>query len=705
MSDADTQQAVRPRILVVDDNDMNRDILCRRLERKGYDVTPAENGVRALELLGAVSFDLVLLDIMMPVVSGLDVLRSIRERFDPVELPVIMVTAKTGTDDIVEAFDLGASDYITKPVDFPVAFARIRMQLQLRFTELALKASEERYALSARGSNDGLWDVDLRRGVAYFSARWFEILGLDEGALAPELDSWFSRVHPEDSGLVRDGFRAHLAGLSPHFQSEHRIRHQDGEYRWVLCRGVAIRDESNVAFRAAGSMSDVTARRQIQQQLQQELISDSLTGLANQTMLFDRIESALVRGSASPSERWIVVLLELDDLSRTTEAHGSAVGDELLIEVSSRLSSCVEAHHKLARIATYRFAVLAEGITSADASRELVDELQRCFEAPFLVRGEPMFVSASCGYVVNDGKYEAPDELVRDAEVALRLSGERGVPVRFERAMHEESVALHRAATALREAIERGTVEMRYQPLVDTESGSWVGASADLVWPCRETRSMRRFDTHELGSMLTLAAQRRVDRVRLRLALREAAALRRVPGLSPSFFIVVRLSAGSLASPDFLAQYGAWLQEFVLDASAVRLAICHDETTSDPAVVAENTRALHQREVDLVLDRLGSTRSPLEAAADPPGRTLRLDGRLFQAIENSVVASSVVASVISAAAHDQLTLIVDGVTHPAHLDWIREQGAALAQGPAVGPEMTVSELQLRLSAPSGTSAR
>ncbi|MCA9521073.1 MAG: response regulator, partial [Myxococcales bacterium] len=299
---------------------MNREILCRRLERKGYDVTTAENGVRALELVGEQIFDLMLLDIMMPVVSGLDVLKTVRERFDPVELPVIMVTAKTGTEDIVAAFELGASDYVTKPIDFPVAFARVRTQLQLRFAEVALKESEERYALAAQGSNDGLWDIDLRSQVAYYSARWAEILGIAEGALEPNLDAWFSRVHPEDVGRLRDDFQGHLLGHAVHFQNEHRIRHRDGDYRWVLSRGAAIRDEAGQAVRAAGSMTDITARRQIQEQLQQELISDSLTGLANQKLLFDRIESAIVRSQTPATPLWMVVLLELDDLSRTIEA-------------------------------------------------------------------------------------------------------------------------------------------------------------------------------------------------------------------------------------------------------------------------------------------------------------------------------------------------------------------------------------------------
>jgi class 3 adenylate cyclase/CheY-like chemotaxis protein len=119
-------------LLVVDDNEMNRDMLSRRLKTRGYTVSIAEGGRRALEMLGAEPYDLVLLDIMMPEVSGLDVLRALRQTHSRAERPVIMVTAKDQSEDIVEALKLGANDYVTKPIDLPVILARIEAQLSLK---------------------------------------------------------------------------------------------------------------------------------------------------------------------------------------------------------------------------------------------------------------------------------------------------------------------------------------------------------------------------------------------------------------------------------------------------------------------------------------------------------------------------------------------------------------------------------------------
>ena len=118
-----------PRILIVDDVADNRTVLARRFQRRGYEITEAEGGSRALQLIAEQTFDVVLLDVMMPDIQGIEVLKRIRQEHSPVSLPVIMVTAKSQSEDVVHALEFGANDYVTKPVDFAVALARVSAQV------------------------------------------------------------------------------------------------------------------------------------------------------------------------------------------------------------------------------------------------------------------------------------------------------------------------------------------------------------------------------------------------------------------------------------------------------------------------------------------------------------------------------------------------------------------------------------------------
>ena len=246
------------RLLVVDDNETNRDILSRRLQRHGYSVVSAASGREALDLIDAQPFSLLLLDIEMPGMSGLEVLQTLRRRYSAAELPIIMVTARQESSDVVEALDLAPTITSRNRLTLPITLARIETQLSRKQAEAALQESEERYALAVRGANDGLWDWNLRTNVIYFSPRWKYMIGGDESSVSGSPDEWFNRVHPEDLERIMADIAAHTEGLTPHFENQHRMLHADGSYRWMLSRGVAVRDAAGKAHRMAGSQTDIT---------------------------------------------------------------------------------------------------------------------------------------------------------------------------------------------------------------------------------------------------------------------------------------------------------------------------------------------------------------------------------------------------------------------------------------------------------------
>ena len=482
--------SAQPPILVVDDNATNQDLLVRWLSRKGFAAHAVASGPEALAYLASHQVSLVLLDVQMPGMSGLDVLRQIRETPALSHLPVLMATARGQSEDIVAAFELGADDYITKPIDFPVAFARIRTQLARALAEERLRHSEERYALAARGANDGLWDWNLTTDEVHFSSRWKAIIGYDEHEIGNTPAEWLDRVHPEDLPRVRRELTAHLDGVTPHFESEHRMRHKSGAFRWVRTRSIAVRNASGTAVRMAGSQADVTNGK----------VVDALTGLPNRTLLVDRLDQMLHHQRRHTDSQFAVLFLDLDEFKVVNDSLGHLAGDALLRAVARRLEGSLRStdtvaykpiadddatpEHTLARLGGDEFILLLHNVGSVIDATRVADRITASLSRPFEVAGREIYVSTSIGIAVGGPGYHTADELLRDADTAMYRAKAlgKGRSEVFDVAMREQVTERLRLETAVRQGLEHREFVPYYQPIVDLRTGQLAGFEALLRW-------------------------------------------------------------------------------------------------------------------------------------------------------------------------------------------------------------------------------
>jgi PAS domain S-box-containing protein len=430
-----------PIVLLADDDEMMRILIRTSLEQSGFWVEEVEDGASALKLFKSLLPDVVLLDVMMPGVNGFDVCKEIRKLPEAIFTPILMITGLSDIKSIERAYELGATDFITKPVNWGTLGHHVRYLLrsgktaeQLHKSKEALRISEERYALAAKGANDGLWDWDLHTGNIYFSERWQSILGYDYGTFGNTLQDWFEHIHKDDLQYVEITLSNHLEGLTEHFEHEHRMHHKDQEYRWVLVRGLAIRDADGKPYRMAGSLTDITRRKKSEEQLIHNALYDTLTGLANRTLFSNRLSHAMQRLKRKQDSTflrffsWIWIVLR--SLMTALDIRSVTKYSKLLPIV---WNCAFDRVIRLPRLGGDEFVILLEGIQDIGDAEKWSREFKPKFNEPIqLQHHQVVHTSASIGIVMGSPTYDRPEEILRDADTAMyRAKSMGGVGTKF----------------------------------------------------------------------------------------------------------------------------------------------------------------------------------------------------------------------------------------------------------------------------------
>ncbi len=407
------------KILIVDDEELIRLNLRALLEDLGYLVAEAADGREGLDVFDRERPELVLADLTMPVMDGLSMIAGLREKSP--ETPVIVISGTGTVRNAVDSLRLGAWDYITKPVEDPEGLdITIKRTLEkarlvkenrlyrehLEKTAEALRTSEERYALSVEGANDVIWDLNLATGEAYYSQRLNKILGHEDDEASGNLNELEDRIHPDDHLRVAETYKAYLEGRIPLLEIEHRLRHKDGSYRWILIRGACVRDSQGRAYRMAGSLTDITERKKLEQQLLQSQKMESIGILAGG------------------------VAHEFNNLLTAISGYGQILQER------------IPADDELSRESIGNVLKAAE--RAAELTRSLL-----AFSRKQTIKPEPVRVDTIIGYVDNLIQRVIGDEI----EISVKLSGEN---LLVKADVGQMELVLMNLATNARDAMPRG---------------------------------------------------------------------------------------------------------------------------------------------------------------------------------------------------------------------------------------------------------
>jgi diguanylate cyclase (GGDEF)-like protein/PAS domain S-box-containing protein len=685
------------RILVVDDEEANRDMLSRRLQRSGFVVDVATDGESALARIEDGNIDLILLDSMMPGLTGVDVLRLLRARYTADQLPIIMVTALTDSSRVVEALNLGANDYVTKPVDFPVALARIRSQLARKAAETALRKSEERYALAARGSNAGLWDWDLSLHRIYYSDRWKAILGYGPDEITDDEEEWLTRIHPDDVVRWRQDLDRHWIGpASDPWQCEFRMQHRLGNYRWVGCRGAVVRNLHGKPIRMAGSMSDITEAK----------VYDSLTGLPNRLLFQERLEQALCDYRRDPAALFAILFLDLDRFKVVNDSLGHAAGDQLLVAVGQRLSSCVRSgsapgrsatRDQVARLGGDEFAVVLTGLADSAAAHCVATRIATQFQEPFELSGRTVSCTVSIGIAVSNPSYLTIAEIIRDADTAMysAKSSGRSQCQFFNEEMRADVLQRMELETDLRRAIQLDEIQVFYQAKIRLSDEKICGFEALARWRHPKHGQIPPAQFIPLAEELGL-----IHLLGMSILRQACAQIRRwqmeYPTI-PSLAVSVNLSPLQFRETDLVEQILKVVEENGIAPAALQLEVTESVLMDDDARAMNMLVRLKAAGFGLKIDDFGTGYSSLSRLSNLPFDTLKIDRSFVVQLCGRESNMEFVDSILGMARALGMEVVAEGVEEPGQVEALKKMGCGFAQGYFFGRPVDSATAQKMIS--------
>jgi diguanylate cyclase (GGDEF)-like protein/PAS domain S-box-containing protein len=551
-----------------------------------------------------------------------------------------------------------------------------RLHLQLRkAAEDALRISEERYALAARGSKDGLWDWDLRAGLVFYSERWKSMLGLDVNAVGNSPNEWVGRLYPADRARVEFEIAQHCARKTNHFQSEYRILHNDGSYHWMLSRGAAVVDEKGVATRLAGSQTDITESK----------AADPLTGLASRLLLDEKLQLAIEEMGMNQDARFAVLFLDLDRFKVVNDSLGHLAGDQLLLRIADRLVSCVAEspfgalQTLVARLGGDEFVILISGMKSGDTAIALANRIHERMTPAFNLDGHHLFASASIG--VRLGQVDAtPATLLLDADTAMYHAKSRGKQ-RYEvflPAMRLQAVERLRLETELRAAIERDELVVYYQPKVCMATGVLIELEALVRWIHPERGLVGPVDFIPLAEETGLILQ--LGECVLRKACLQMTVWLREANVAPGVRVSVNLSVRQFKQPYLFDRIMGILDETGLSPDRLSLEVTEGVLMDNMESGMVLMNRLRAQKIALQLDDFGTGYSSLSYLRRLPFDGLKIDKSFVHEIGLRQENAEIVGTIALLARALGMRVLAEGVETLEQLQVLIGSGCDYAQG-------------------------
>ena len=521
----------------------------------------------------------------------------------------------------------------------------------------------------------------------HLSERWREMVGIGGRDISSSPEEWFSRVHLGDLPQLKVDMAALTAGTRSHFPSEHRLRHAEGFFIWVLCRGIVVRDADGRAVRIAGSMTDITARKDLEERLRREAQFDTLTALPNRAYATDLLRRAIARAKRSKDQHFAVLFLDCDRFKVVNDSLGHQAGDALLRLVAGRLNSCVRPGDVVARLGGDEFVVILEGVRDEEEAVVVAERVKQSMAQPLHVDGREIFMTVSVGIAMSQDGVERPEDYLRDADLAMYRAKMGG------RARHEVFRADMRAGAVrqlalqndLRQAMERGELRVMYQPIWSLVSGRITGFEALVRWDHPEHGAMQPADfiplAEETGLIIPLGEW--VTRQAAECLARWNV---RVVSDTP-VWMSVNVAAKQLTQPGFAQLVKRTIDDCGIEASRFKLEITESMITADAVAATGALDEIKALGIHLLMDDFGVGHASLNYLHRLPISTIKIDRYFVGRIDSNSECLDIVRTILNLSRSLSMDVVAEGVESSAQREVLQALGCEFVQGYLLSPPL------------------
>ena len=678
-------------ILIVDDIPANLAIAVNYLEDNNFNVLVAQDGKEGLDRAQLVQPDLILLDVMMPGLDGFQTCRRLKSIECTRDIPVIFMTALTDTSDKVKAFEVGAVDYVSKPFQVEELLARIRthltlraMQEQLTAQNAKLQVSELYYRRLFESAKDGIILLDIESGrISDVNDSVLNMLGYSRGQYVKKQ---FLDVLPfRNIPACQEAFAKLQAGESVSF--EHWPMEREGK-SLVDVEFFGNVYEVDGTMIAQCNLRDITARIQAEARIRHMALYDALTGLANRTLLQDRLSQAISLASRN-EEQVAVLLLDLDLFKHINDSLGHHVGDGVLQSVAMRLKAILRESDTVARLGGDEFVVALPMVIDRQQIEEVAQKMIASLREPFYMDSHEMHICGSIGI----GRYpidgDNPAALLRAADLAMYAAKATGHGHhRFFTT--ELNVAPQRRLMLVKDlfdACDRQEFFLHYQPLIAAKSRSITAVEALLRWNHPEYGMISPMEFIPLLEDLALIVG--VGKWALKTACLQSVAWQ-MQGLQP-VRMTVNISPSQFYHGDLVKTVEEALLESQLDPGLLELELTETLSLDQSELIIHIMDRLKHLGVSLSLDDFGTGWSSLSYLRQFPLDRLKIDRAFMRGIATEPAAKALVSGIIDLARNLGLASVAEGVETIDQLRILAEKGCDEFQGFLFSPAVSASD--------------